>query len=137
MSMKHGGLQWPCSTEEDPGTSVLHVTEFTHGKTTALRRIEFVPPPEITSKEYPFVLTSGRNLYQYNAATQTGRTPNAGMYSRDCLSVSLSDAQRLGLADGESVRLRSHTGEAVISVKINDSVRRGNCMRRFIRCACF
>jgi len=129
--MRHGGLQWPCVTEDDPGTGILHATEFTHGKTTALRRIEYVPPPEITSKEFPFILTTGRNLYQYNAATQTNRTPNAGMYSKDYLSLSIADAQRLGLVAGDSVRLRSHTGEAVIPVAINDSVQPGELHATF------
>src|SRR5262245_6690362 len=45
---KLGGLQWPCFTEDDPGTSVLHADKFTRGKTTALRRIEYVAPPVLT-----------------------------------------------------------------------------------------
>src|SRR5665213_3886643 len=100
---KLGGLQWPCVDENDPGTPILHVHEFTHGKTTALRRIEFVPPPELVSAEFPFILSTGRNLYQYNAATQTSRTPNNGLHATDYLQISPTDAARLGLREGEEV----------------------------------
>jgi formate dehydrogenase major subunit len=126
-----GGLQWPCFEEGSPGTPILHVNEFTHGKTTALRRIEFVPPPDIVSKDYPFILTTGRNLYQYNAATQTSRTPNNGLYRTDYLQISPVDASRLGLAEGENVRLSSKQGEAELPVQISDHVKPGEVYTTF------
>jgi len=119
------GLQWPCSSEADPGTDTLHVIEFTHGKTTPLRRIEFVSPPELTDDEFPFLLTTGRNLYQYNAATQTSRTPNNSLHQTDFLNISTTDAMRLGLRDGETARLRSREGEAVLPVQISNTVKPG------------
>jgi formate dehydrogenase major subunit len=119
------GLQWPCPSEDHPGADTLHIREFTHGKTTALRRIEYVAPPELTSDEFPFLLTTGRNLYQYNAATQTSRTPNNTLRQTDFLNVSPADARRLGLCDGETVRLRSQQGVAELPVQISDAVKPG------------
>jgi formate dehydrogenase major subunit len=126
-----GGLQWPCYDEQDPGQGVLHVDEFSLGKTTSLRRIEYVAPPEITSKEFPFILTTGRNLYQYNAATQTGRTPNAKYYSEDRLSLSSVDARRLNICEGETVRIRSTQGSAELPVHVNDTVKPGELHATF------
>ena len=126
-----GGLQWPCFEEGSPGTPILHVDEFTHGKTTALRRIEFVPPPHLLSKEFPFLLTTGRNLYQYNAATQTSRTPNNGLYRTDFLQICPVDAARLGLEEGETVRLSSQQGEAELPVSISDHVKPGEVYTTF------
>ena len=128
---KEGGLQWPCFEENSPGTPILHVDHFTHGKTTALRRIEFVPPPQILSAEFPFLLTTGRNLYQYNAATQTSRTPNNGLHPTDYLQISPVDATRRGLADGETVRLRSTQGTAELPVQISDHVKPGEVYTTF------
>jgi len=125
------GLQWPCPSEDHPGTDVMHAEEFSHGKTTALRRIEFVPPPETTNKDFPFLLTTGRNLYQYNASTQTFRTPNATMYKMDYLNVSPSDAKRLGLTDGEEVRIRSRTGAAVLPIQIREKQKSGELYATF------
>jgi formate dehydrogenase major subunit len=126
-----GGLQWPCVDENDPGTGTLHTEKFTHGKTTALRRIEYVAPPKLTTKEFPFLLTTGRNLYQYNAATQTARTPNDGLHSTDYLQLSPKDAATLGLEEGETVRLRSEQGHADLPVKISDSVKDGEVYTTF------
>jgi formate dehydrogenase major subunit len=126
-----GGLQWPCFTEDDRGTAVLHVDHFTHGKTTALRRIEYVAPPKLTTKEFPFLLTTGRNLYQYNAATQTARTPNDALHATDYLQLSPADATKLGLADGQTVRLSSEQGSAELPVRISGQVKPGEVYTTF------
>jgi formate dehydrogenase major subunit len=128
---KVGGLQWPCYAEGDPGTPVLHTEKFTHGRTTALRRIEYVAPPHLTSPEFPFLLTTGRNLYQYNAATQTARTPNDTLHQTDYLQLSPVDAARLGLGDGEVVRLRSAQGAAELPVQVSDHVKAGEVYTTF------
>ncbi|MSU69483.1 MAG: formate dehydrogenase subunit alpha [Opitutaceae bacterium] len=128
---KLGGLQWPCLNEDDPGTGTLHTDHFTHGKTTALRRIEYVAPPVLLSKEYPFLLTTGRNLYQYNAATQTARTPNDRLHATDYLQLSPVDATRLGLTEGEIVRLRSEQGSADLPVQVSDHVKPGEVYTTF------
>ncbi|MSR64494.1 MAG: formate dehydrogenase subunit alpha [Verrucomicrobiae bacterium] len=125
------GLQWPCPSEDHPGTDVMHTESFSHGKTTPLRRIEFVQPPETTSKDFPFLLTTGRNLYQYNASTQTFRTPNATMYKTDYLDVSPVDARWLGLIDGEEVRIRSRTGAAVLPIQIREKQKPGELYATF------
>jgi formate dehydrogenase major subunit len=125
------GLQWPCPTEDHPGTEVMHSESFAHGRTTPLRRIEYVPPPEDTNAEFPFLLTTGRNLYQYNAATQTQRTHNAELHRTDYLEVSPNDAQRLGLRDGEEVRVRSRQGAAVLPVQIRDGLKEGELYATF------
>lgn len=125
------GLQWPCPTEDHPGTEVMHAEEFSHGKTTPLRRIEYVPPPETTNRDFPFLLTTGRNLYQYNASTQTFRTPNATMYKTDYLNIAPSDAERLGLSDGEEVRVRSRHGAAVLPIQIREKQKPGELYATF------
>jgi len=126
-----GGLQWPCFDENDPGTPILHVDTFTHGKTTALRRIEFVPPPELVSPEFPFILTTGRNLYQYNAATQTSRTPSNRLHATDYLQISPGDATRLGLSEGDMVRLSSKQGAAHLPAQISGNVKPGEVYTTF------
>ena len=128
---KLGGMQWPCLDENDPGMPIMHVDHFTHGKTTALRRIEFLPPPKVTSEEYPFILTTGRNLYHYNAATQTGQTRNASLHVTDTLQISSDDAARLDITDGEMIRLRSKQGAVELPVGISDNVKSGEVYTTF------
>ena len=126
-----GGLQWPCLTADDPGTTILHKDRFTHGLTTALRRIEYVAPPVLTTAAYPFLLTTGRNLYQYNAATQTARTPNDRLHATDYLQLAPVDATRLDLHEGEIVRLCSEQGSADLPVQLSGHVKPGEVYTTF------
>ena len=82
-----------------------------------------VPTPERTSPELPFVLLTGRSLHQFNAGTMTMRTPNRVLRPTDFLDVSREDAERLGLRDGEQVRVTSRYGEAVLPCRVDGSVR--------------
>jgi formate dehydrogenase major subunit len=116
------GLQWPCPTEDHPGTQVLHSDGFPIGK-AALRRILFRPTKEITDDEFPFLLITGRTLHQFNAGTMTMRTANAQLRPTDTLDISADDAQRLQLNDGEHVRVRSRYGETMLPIRVSSAVR--------------
>ncbi|KXK14063.1 MAG: formate dehydrogenase, partial [Armatimonadetes bacterium OLB18] len=41
--LEKGGLQWPCPTEDHPGTTVLHKDRFPTGERTALKQITYIP----------------------------------------------------------------------------------------------
>jgi len=129
--LERGGIQWPCPTEEHPGTKVLHSESFPIGRRAALRRIDFHPSPERTSEEFPLVLITGRALYQFNAGTMTRRTLNAELHPRDALSVSQDDARRLALGDGDLARVRSRHGEATLPVHVDAAMRAGELFATF------
>jgi formate dehydrogenase major subunit len=129
--LEHGGLQWPCPTEDHPGTAILHRDTFPGGKTAPLKRIEFTPTEETTCAEFPFLLTSGRALHQFNAGTMTMRTPSAQLRGTDTLDLAPADASRLGLRDGDRVRVRSRHGEAVMPVKVDARVKAGELFATF------
>ncbi len=116
------GLQWPCPTEDDPGTEVLHTDGFPIGK-AALRRILYRPTKEITDEEFPFLLITGRTLHQFNAGTMTMRTANAQLRPTDTLDISANDAERLQLNDGEYVRVRSRYGKTMLPIRVSSAVR--------------
>jgi formate dehydrogenase major subunit len=129
--LDHGGLQWPCPTEDHPGTTVLHTESFATSARAPLKRIAFTATKETTSPEFPFLLTTGRTLYQFNAGTMTMRTANAELRPADTLDISPEDAKRLALQDGESVRVRSRHGEAVLPVRTDPSVKPGELFATF------
>lgn len=127
----YGGLQWPCVDESDQGTEVLHAESFPIGKKAALRRIPYRPTKEVTSGSFPFVLITGRTLYQFNAGTMTMRTLNAELRATDLLDISSEDANRLNLHNGERVRVHSAYGEAVLQIRITSSVKPGELFATF------
>jgi formate dehydrogenase major subunit len=125
------GLQWPCPTEDHPGTAVLHAKSFASGSRAPLKRIAFNATEETTSPEFPFLLTTGRTLYQFNAGTMTMRTANAELRPIDTLDISSEDAKRLALDEGKQVRVRSRHGDAILPLRINPVVKAGELFATF------
>jgi formate dehydrogenase major subunit len=110
---------------------VLHTKSFSRGPRAPLKRIEFAVSDETTSPEYPFLLTTGRTLYQFNAGTMTMRTPNIELRPTDTVSISPEDAARLDLRDGQPVRVRSRYGEVLAPIRIKRSVKPGELFATF------
>jgi formate dehydrogenase major subunit len=129
--LEKGGLQWPCPTEDHPGTTVLHAKSFPNGPRAPLKRIDFTPSKQMTSPEFPFLLTTGRTLYQFNAGTMTMRTPNVELRPADTLDISAEDAARFALRDGERVRVRSHHGDALLPLRISPVMKPGELFATF------
>lgn len=129
--LEKGGLQWPCPTEDHPGTAVLHTESFSRSVRAPLKPVEFFASGETTSPEYPFLLTTGRTLYQFNAGTMTMRTPNVELRLTDTLSISPEDATRYDLRDGERVRVRSHHGDVLAPIRIKQSIKPGELFATF------
>jgi formate dehydrogenase major subunit len=61
----------------------------------------------------------------------TARTPNTLLRRGDFLDISTQDARRLELSHGERVRVRSRYGEAVLPIRITDSVAPGELFATF------
>lgn len=107
-------LHWPCPDEAHPGTPILHMEDFSHGKGLFLPA-EYGPPDESPDNEYPLVLNTGIMLWQYHTGTMTRRTP--GIDSIDphgCVWISPEDADRLGVEPGEKVRVSTRRGSVEI-----------------------
>jgi formate dehydrogenase major subunit len=120
------GLQWPCYDESDPGTTILHEAgSFSSGKPAALARIPYRPSPETCSPAFPMTLVTGRSLYQFNAGTMTGRTPNNELRASDCLDISPADAESLKIQTGDTVEVSSQYGTAVLPAQVTTSLPAG------------
>jgi formate dehydrogenase major subunit len=123
--IENESLHWPCPDEHHPGTPILHQTTFAHGARTALRAIPYIKSTEATGDEYPFLLTTGRSLYHFNAGTMTRRTRNEELQATDLLDMSAADAARLGIRDGDRVIVASRYGEAELPARVVDEVPAG------------
>jgi formate dehydrogenase major subunit len=119
------GKQWPI-LDGGVDTPILHTDRFTRG----LGKFHFFPwqeSIELTShrKEFPFVLTTGRLLEQYNCGTMTRRSGNSRIVDEDVLSMHPADAKRKCIHSGDRVRLRSARGEVVLPARVTDEVKPG------------
>ena len=125
------GLQWPCESEEDSGTEILHQETFGKEKHARLRRIPYRPTRETVSNDFPFLLTTGRTLYQFNAGTMTERTLNSVLRPTDLLALNPVDAKKLSLDEGEPVRIESRWGDATLPVSLDENIRTGEAFATF------
>jgi formate dehydrogenase alpha subunit len=123
--LEEGGLQWPVPDENHPGTLVLHTKKFTRGKGLFIPE-EFIPPVEQVDEEYPMYFTTGRDLARYNFSSMTGKTPEINTISPEAKAeINPVDAERLGIEEGDMVRLTSRRGAVEIKTTLTDRSQEG------------
>jgi predicted molibdopterin-dependent oxidoreductase YjgC len=129
--LDQGGLQWPCPTEEHPGTAILHGDRFASRSRAALRCVEWRASTELSRMTFPTLLNMGRLLYQFNAGTMTMRTDNVNWRPTDTLDLSSEDARRLSITTGDHVRIVSRHGATELPARVSETVRPGEAFATF------
>lgn len=125
VRLEKGGLQWPCPTKDHPGTKFLHKDKFVRGK-GLFHAIEWIPPAEPPDAEYPFLLMTGRVLYQYHTGTMTRRSVGLTERYPECIiEINNADAKNLGLNEGDAVQVASRRGEMTAKVKVGERTSKG------------
>ncbi|OPZ69047.1 MAG: Formate dehydrogenase H [bacterium ADurb.Bin478] len=120
--IENDGLQWPCPNVEHPGTFYLHRDgKFTRGKGMFMP-VEWTPPAEVPDNEYPFVLSTGRRLYHYHTRTQTGRSGMDAILPEETADISPQDAQRLGIVDGDKIKVSSRRNHVQVKARVSDRI---------------
>lgn len=91
----------------------------------------WLPPGEQPDDAYPFLLITGRRLAHYNAGTMTRRTPNLLLIPGETLDVHPADASRLGVHDGDPIRVTSRRGSVIAPIRLTDEVAPGQVFLAF------
>ncbi|MBN2336253.1 formate dehydrogenase subunit alpha [Candidatus Bathyarchaeota archaeon] len=114
------GLQWPCTGRDHPGTQYLHNDRFSRGL-GRFHAVEYIPPDEEPDDDYPFTLTTGRVLQHFHTGTMTRRSEVLDALVPECpVELNPVDAGRLGVGDGEHVRVSSRRGEITAKAFVTD-----------------
>jgi predicted molibdopterin-dependent oxidoreductase YjgC len=110
--LEAGGIQWPCPSRDHPGTATLFLERFnTPDGLARLNPADYEPQSEQADEEYPFLLNTGRILYQYHSCTMSRRSPPLVDYANQAyLLMHPADADRLKMREGETVRITSRRG---------------------------
>ena len=125
LSANPMGLQWPVNKKGED-TQILHIGEFKRGK-GKFHYYDWRESEELLKhkNEYPFILTTSRELQHYNCATMTRRTANAEILPKDVLMLNPKDAKAKDLISGDRATLKSDRGEITLDVEVTDRVKRG------------
>ena len=76
------------------------------------------------SPEFPLRLTTGRRLDDYNTGVQTSGY-NSPLRRGETLDISREDAERLGIRNGELVRVQSRRGSVTVPARLDEALRPG------------
>lgn len=119
------GIQWPCPDPEHPGTKFLHEHGVLRGKGLFVPA-EYRPSMELADEDYGLLLSTGRTLYHYNAATQTRREEGLHMKQSDpFVEIHRRDARKRGIEHGDIVRVETRRGEVEVRAIVSRQVRPG------------
>lgn len=141
------GIQWPCNKEYPQGkerlfedgvffTDMDYCESFGHDLETGapfsadyyrslnpagraiLKACHYWPPFEVPNEEYPFRLSTGRNVYHFHTRTKTGRTALQKACPEPHIRISEADTRKLELETGDMVLVKSRRGQVELSVDV-------------------
>ena len=147
------GVQWPCPDENHPGTPKRYVRGIDpifdnpakygykipadadmyfygrpDGKINVFMRDAEPKASEKISKEYPFLMTTGRVIEQWHTGTMTMRIPEtAQAHPNSYIEIHVNDAKKLGLSQGDMVKVESVRGENILPIRVVNMTLEGVC----------
>ncbi len=129
--LESGGIQWPCPDLHHPGTPILHKGKIVRGKGLFVP-VDYSPPPEVPDKEYPFIMSTGRDYYHYHGGTMTRRVKILNeMCPESLVEIHPIDAEDLGIKEGDRIKVVGRRGEFVAKAKVTDRVSRRVIFAKF------
>ncbi len=144
---KAHGIQWPCPTEDHPGTLRRYTAKhgdvlvkkfdpeaadvsFYGAKADGNKATVWLRPhkgaAEPPDAEYPYALTTGRQIEHWHTGTMTLNVPELKRSAPSAyVEINPRDAAKIGVKSKEKVRLTSRRGTIVLEAKIMDVPRDG------------
>ena len=154
------GIPWPCNDEHPDGTDRLYgdgifPTDFDRCETfghdlltgatvgplkyrslqvngrAILKAAAYTPSHEPPDDEFPLRYTNGRTAYQFHTRTKTDRAPQLHRAAPSAWAeLAVEDAERLGVREGDLIRVTSRRGEIVVPARVGP-VRSGTVFAPF------
>jgi predicted molibdopterin-dependent oxidoreductase YjgC len=125
------GRQWPCSKDRPLGTPFLFAEAAPHPE------FKFAPvakpKPVATGQDFPFTLVLGNSSYYWNqnvliAHSETLKREYRMLlldYPRGFVEINTDDAKRIGIRDGQKIKLSAAGGSAATVARVTSEVRSG------------
>jgi formate dehydrogenase major subunit len=126
LSKEHS-VTYPCASDDTAGQEIV----FSDGFPTEDGRGKFIPanilpPNDRLDDEYPFILTTGRQLEHWHTGAMTRRSQLLNELEPEAfVQISQPDCEKLNIKVGDWVRIKSRRGEITIKVRLDDKVQPG------------
>ena len=77
---------------------------------------------ELPDNEYPLILTTGRRLHHFHTGTMTRKVKGLNIIlGEELVDINPSDAESLGIADGDMLKVTSRRGEVAARAKVTEA----------------
>jgi formate dehydrogenase major subunit len=124
---RESSVTYPCSAPDKPGEEIVFgdrfPTETGLGKMVPAR---LIPPDELPDREFPFVLSTGRQLEHWHTGAMTRRSSVLDAVEPEpTVQMNPLDIARFGLSPGDMVRVASRRGTIDIKVRSDSAVAQG------------
>jgi assimilatory nitrate reductase catalytic subunit len=122
---REDGVFWPCPAQEHPGTPRLFQDRFaTEDGRARFHPVEHRAPAEVPDQDFPYVLTTGRVLAQYQSGTQTRRVAELNAAAPEAfVEIHPETARGLRIAEGDLVILTTRRGRAAVKARLTRDIR--------------
>ncbi len=121
---REGSVTYPCAGLDQPGQEIVFDDRFP----TASGRARFVPagladPAEMPDAQFPFVLTTGRQLEHWHTGTMTRRAgPLDALEPGPTAALAPAELARLGLSPGDRIRLATRRGAIELATRADPAL---------------
>lgn len=119
------GVFWPCPSTLYPDTPRLFTQDFpTPDRRAHFHAVEQAASVEPPDDEFPYYLTTGRVLGQYQSGTQTRKVARLATAEPEPVAeIHPTLGQRLGVRDGDQILLRTRRGCVVMTARTVSGIR--------------
>jgi formate dehydrogenase major subunit len=119
-----GAVTYPSLSPDDPGQPIVFSDAFPRPDGRArFTPVEIVPPDEAPDRDYPMILTTGRQLEHWHTGSMTRRSAvlDAVEPEANC-SLHPQTLRRLGVTPGGMVRLTTRRGSVTLLARADRAV---------------
>jgi formate dehydrogenase major subunit len=121
---RESAVTYPSDAPDQPGHDVVFDKGFPRpGGFGKLVAAKLRPPDEEPDREYPFILTTGRQLEHWHTGAMTRRAANLDAIEPAAVaSLSRNEIARLGIKPGDFVRVSTRRGTVVLNARQDDAI---------------
>jgi formate dehydrogenase major subunit len=121
---RENAVTYPCDAPDQPGRDVVFDKGFPRpGGFARLVAAKLTPPDETPDHEYPFVLTTGRQLEHWHTGSMTRRATVLDAIEPTAIAaVSRGTVVKLGIRPGDMIRVSTRRGSVELQSRQDDAV---------------
>jgi formate dehydrogenase major subunit len=121
---RESAVTYPADAPDRPGRDVVFEKGFPRpGGFGKLVAAKLQPPDETPNEEYPFVLTTGRQLEHWHTGAMTRRTATLDALEPSAVaSVSRGTIVKLGIKPGDPIRVSTRRGVVELAARQDDAI---------------